>query len=133
MLSHDEEEYIKKLLYKLAAEKNEDDSDSKTEKETKSPNNAKSRCGSKDNPGANPDNLKSLCPKISPSQLLIIAGLLSGVLDIDSVVFNRDQTVNIVVAGSLKRQTQLDKIMEQIVKLPFEEVVRAILDSTQSK
>lgn len=57
---------------------------------------------------------------LNPSELLVIAGLIGGVLEVDSVLVDRDQTVQIILSGSLKRKTQLDMMMEQIGKMPFD-------------
>ena len=64
---------------------------------------------------------------LTPARLLVIAGLLSDALVVDSVLVDRDQNIEIVITGSLKRKTQLDTVMRQIGQLPFEEVVAAIV------
>ena len=65
---------------------------------------------------------------ISPSQALVIAGLISGALEVTSVLVDRDQEVQIVLAGSLKRKTELEKMVDQIGEMSFEEVMKAILN-----
>jgi hypothetical protein len=67
-------------------------------------------------------------PKLDPAQLLVIAGILSGALVVRSVWINNDQTAQIVLTGNLKRKTQLDKVMQQIGQLPFDQVVKAIVE-----
>jgi hypothetical protein len=67
------------------------------------------------------------CPKLDPAQLLAIAGILSGGLAVRSVWVNNDQTVQVVLTGSLKRKTQLEKVIGQIGQLSFDEVIKAIL------
>ncbi|MCX7747257.1 MAG: hypothetical protein N2645_10255 [Clostridia bacterium] len=64
---------------------------------------------------------------IAPSQALIIAGILGGTLEVDSILVDKDQTVQIVLQGSLKQKTQLDKIMDQIGAMPFDEVIKAMM------
>lgn len=81
----------------------------------------------KERSGGNENNGKA-CPSLNPPEILAIAGLLSGVLEVSSVLVSRDQTVEVSLVGSLKRQTQLEKIMEQIGKLSFEEVMQAMLN-----
>lgn len=41
---------------------------------------------------------------LTPSQTLVIAGILGGVLDVDSVLVDRAQEVQIVLIGSLKQK-----------------------------
>lgn len=73
---------------------------------------------------------KTDCPKLSPATLFVIAGLLSGALEVDAIEVDRDQIIQISLEGSLKRKTQLDRIMEQIGQMPFEQVVRAIVENS---
>lgn len=70
------------------------------------------------------------CISLNASQLLVVAGLLTGVLDVESILVSRDQTIDIVVTGTLRRRTQLDKIMSQVGQLPFDQVMKSIIDSS---
>lgn len=70
------------------------------------------------------------CINLNPSQLLIIAGFLTGTLQVESVLVNRNQSIEIVLVGTLKKKTQLDKLMGQVGKMPFERVVQAIIDNS---
>ncbi len=76
------------------------------------------------------DNDGQGCISLNPTQLLIIAGLLTGVLDVEAVQISRDQSIDIVLTGTLKRKTQLDMIMSQIGKLPLDQVIKMISDSS---
>jgi hypothetical protein len=42
---------------------------------------------------------------LNPSQLLVIAGIIGGGLEVDSVLVDRNQAIQIVLSGSLKRKT----------------------------
>lgn len=64
---------------------------------------------------------------LTPSQALVIIGLLGGVLDVDSVQVGKGQRVQISLTGSLKRKTQLDQVMDQICDMPFDTVMKAFL------
>lgn len=92
-------------------------------------NNNKNSKEGKDEKHKKNNNNKD-CVNLTPSQLLVIAGFLSGALEVVSVTVDKDQMVQIVLNGTLKRKTQLEKIMEQIGQLPFEEVIRAIMNSS---
>ena len=67
---------------------------------------------------------------LTPAQALVIAGLLGGSLSVFSVLVYANQQVSIVLTGSLKKQNntnkQLDQIMDQLGKVPFDDVVAAL-------
>jgi hypothetical protein len=64
---------------------------------------------------------------INPSQVLIISAMLAGVLEVTSVLVDRNQTIEIVLTGSLKRKTELEKLLDQIGSKTLDEVVKAML------
>ena len=64
---------------------------------------------------------------INRSGILIIAGLLGGVLQVDSVLMNREQTVQIVLSGSLKRKSDVDKMLDSMGSMTFDDAMRAII------
>jgi hypothetical protein len=70
------------------------------------------------------------CLNLLPSELLVIAGIICDVLQVNSVLVDRNQGVEILLTGSLKRSTQLDKIMHQIGKMPFDQVVKSIMENS---
>lgn len=72
---------------------------------------------------------KNTVPKsnLNPSEILVLAGLLSGALEVSSIFVGRDQVVEVSLVGSLRRPTQTEIIMNQIGKCSFEEVIQAIL------
>lgn len=65
---------------------------------------------------------------LTPQQLLVILGLLSGALEVTSVLVDKDQLVQFVLTGTLKRPTRLDKMLEEIGRMPFDDVLKALLD-----
>ncbi len=154
MFSKDELNQIRKLMAQLNSiyekqdigdkkdiqDRTEDEASKKVSKDCRNKNHkdneyCKKNYRNKDNrqkekDGEKEDAEKGRCINLTPSQLLIIAGFLGGVLNVDSVLVSRDQVIQIVLSGSLKRKTQLDKIMEQIGKLPFDQVVKSIMDNT---
>ncbi|QEK10959.1 hypothetical protein FQB35_00435 [Crassaminicella thermophila] len=67
---------------------------------------------------------------LTPAQILVIAALLGGVLEVDSIRIDKEQEVAIFLTGSLKRpkaKTQLEQIMDQIGCLPFDQVMKGLL------
>lgn len=73
------------------------------------------------------DSSSEKAPVITPSQLLVIGGLLGGALEVDSVLVDKNQTVEIVLTGSLRKKTGLEKMHAQVSSMPFDEVVKAML------
>lgn len=82
------------------------------------------------NPSISKDCL--LAP-ITPQKALVIFGLLTGVLEVDSVVIDRDQIIQIVLEGSLKikttrKKTKMDELLDIVGPMPFDYVVKALLE-----
>lgn len=69
----------------------------------------------------------SSIPVVPPSSALVILGLLTGSLEVTSVLVDKTQLVQIVISGSLKQKTELEKMIDQIGKKPFDDVVKAFL------
>lgn len=65
---------------------------------------------------------------ITPAQALVIAGILAGTLEVTSVLVDKNQVVEILLSGSLKKKTPLEKMIDQIGKMPFDDVMRALMD-----
>lgn len=80
----------------------------------------------KNNNGNNGNNGNKIC--LTPSNAIVVAGILGGVLDVNSILVDREQTVQIILIGSLKRKTELEKMMDKIGSMPFDDVVKAFLD-----
>lgn len=81
--------------------------------------------GSKNNTNNNCN--KNMLPAITPQKVLVILGLLAGVLEVRSILVDRDQAVEILLDGSLKRKTGLDKMLDEIGAMPFDRVLEALI------
>lgn len=77
--------------------------------------------------GGGQDGTGSTSAGLGPSSLLVSLGLLSGVLEVISVLVDRDQSVQFILQGSLKRKTGLDRAMDDIGGHSFDEVMKAFL------
>jgi hypothetical protein len=73
------------------------------------------------------NNIKNNCVNLTPSQIIVIAGMLGGVLNVESVLVDRNQQINIVLSGSLKRKTDLDRMVEELGSKSFKEVISSIM------
>jgi len=116
LFSQDDLEKIKAALAKLDQKKG-------------GKNNKAKKC-LPDPPPCLPEKDEPNCVNLTPAQLLIIAGFLTGVLEVFSVTVDKDQNIQILLEGSLKQKTPLEEVMEQVGRLPFEEVIQAIIDSS---
>lgn len=94
-------------------------SDSSAQKRSNNSSSGSKSCSS--------DSSNSLLSQLTPSKILVIAGLLGDALTVDSISVDRDQNIEIVLIGSLKQKTQLEKVMDQVGKLPFDEVMKSII------
>lgn len=65
---------------------------------------------------------------LPPSSVLAIAGLLAGVLKVGSILISSDQTIEIRLDGSVKKRSDLAKMMDKIGAMPFDAVVKAMLE-----
>ena len=65
---------------------------------------------------------------ITPEQALVIAGIPGNALKVESVLIDRRQNVEIVLIDTLRRKTQMDKLMDQIGSMPFDNVVKAFIE-----
>lgn len=82
----------------------------------------------KDNKDDKKDGSKGNCNiNLSASNILVIAGLLSGALKVDSLLVDARQEVQILLTGSLKQKTELEKVMDKVGAMPFDEVVKAMM------
>ena len=74
------------------------------DKITTSKQDALSLINNKNTEAINPEEPGCGSPdfSVTPQQLLVAVGLLAGVLDVDSILIDRDQHVEIVLIGTLK-------------------------------
>lgn len=76
----------------------------------------------------NSSNKKKCKVNLSASNILVIAGLLSGALEVESLLVDKNQEIQIILAGSLKQKSQLEKVMDHVGTMPFDEVVKAMIN-----
>jgi hypothetical protein len=105
---------MKKVASQLGMDEESEPPCAKNKKSKKSSNNNNS----------NNNNCKL---NLDPSQILIILALLTKTLEVESVLIDRDQQIQILLSGSLKQKTQLEKIMDQVGTMPFDEVMKTLL------
>ncbi|MBM7866478.1 hypothetical protein [Heliomicrobium gestii] len=70
---------------------------------------------------------KSGPPPLTPSKVAVIIGLISDALIVNSILVDRNQEVQIVLTGSLRRKTKLDKMLDEIGDESFDDVLAAFM------
>jgi hypothetical protein len=130
VFSSEEIEKAKKIVAELSqGNRNQDCRTNKTDqqsKKKKSKNNQQDPKGKENSPGDGNSGTGGMA--LLPSELLVIAGIICDVLQVESVLVSRNQVIEIVLTGSLKRRTQLDKVMQQVGKMPFDQVMKCIMN-----
>lgn len=57
---------------------------------------------------------KNTPAKLSPQQIAVVVGLLTNVLEVNSILLDKDQNIEIVLTGSIRRKTKADRIAEEL-------------------
>lgn len=65
--------------------------------------------------------------KLTPQQVAVIAGLLTNSLTVDSVLIDKDQRLQIVLGGSLRRATRLDQLIDELSNMNVADVLESVL------
>jgi ATP:corrinoid adenosyltransferase len=65
---------------------------------------------------------------ITPSIAIVVGGLLLGVLEVTSLLVDKDQTIEIVLTGSLRQKTELEKMLDQVGSMRFDDVIKALIE-----
>jgi hypothetical protein len=75
------------------------------------------------------NNLVGVNGRLTTAQAIVILGILTGSLNVFSVLVDADQLVSVVLRGTLKKEekNEIDNIVAQIGNLPFDDVVKAML------
>jgi hypothetical protein len=77
----------------------------------------------------NPNNpKKKTAPKLTPQQLAVIAGLLTNALEVQSIMLDRDQTIEIVLVGSIRKKTKADQIAEDLADISVADLINALMN-----
>jgi hypothetical protein len=64
--------------------------------------------------------------KWTPQQLAVVAGLLSNALSVDSIMIDKDQKIEIVLGGSLRKKTKMDRLLGEMSELSIGELMDSI-------
>ncbi|WEG15958.1 hypothetical protein PQ478_15760 [Alkalihalophilus pseudofirmus] len=65
---------------------------------------------------------------LTPQQIAVIAALATNALTVRAVLVDNEQNVEIVLQGNLRKQTQLEKIIDKVSEMPFGDVIDAFMN-----
>ena len=66
-------------------------------------------------------------PRLSPQQLAVVIGLLTNALSVESVLLDKDQTIQIVLEGSIRKKTKADRVAAALDDVTVGELFAALL------
>jgi hypothetical protein len=75
-------------------------------------------------PGAGGNKKKN---KLSPQQLAVVVGLLTDSLDVISLLIDKDQRIQIVLEGSIRKKTKADRVAQELNDISVSELINAYL------
>lgn len=55
---------------------------------------------------------------LSPQQIAVITALLLNTLQVQSVLVDKEQTVEVLLVGSLRRKTKIDRLLDEMSDVP---------------
>lgn len=65
--------------------------------------------------------------RLSPQQIAVIAGLLANALTVESVLISKDQDIQVLLSGSLRRKTKMDQMIEEMSGMSVGDLMDAIM------
>ncbi|USB33075.1 hypothetical protein [Paenibacillus sp. YPG26] len=83
--------------------------------------------GTKNGNGNGSNGKKKSTPpaKLSPGQIAVVVGLLTNVLKVNSILLDKDQNIEIVLTGSIRRKTKADRIAEELGDMSVADLMEA--------
>lgn len=69
-------------------------------------------------------NTKKRTP--TPQQLAVIAALLTNALTVRSILIDSDQTVQIVLEGSIRKKTKADRLLSELSEISLGDLLQAV-------
>lgn len=67
--------------------------------------------------------------KLTPQQLAVVAAILTNALDVQSILFDKDQTIQILLRGTLSPNNNLDSLLDEVRGLSIGDLFQIIEDS----
>ncbi|MFB4321276.1 MULTISPECIES: hypothetical protein [Paenibacillus] len=70
---------------------------------------------------------KNSLPKLSPAQIAVIVGILTNALEVNSVLVDKDQKVQVLLEGSIRKKTKADKVAEELDDISVSDLIEAYI------
>lgn len=79
--------------------------------------------------GCSKKNSKRKTPqsKLTPQQIAVVVGLLANALEVTSLLIDKNQRIEIVLEGSIRKKTRADRIAEELNNISVGDLLEAIL------
>lgn len=72
-------------------------------------------------------NKKSALPNLTPPQIAVIVGILTNALKVESVLIDKDQTIQVLLEGSIRRKSKADIIADQLDNISVGDLIEAFI------
>ncbi|KMK74787.1 hypothetical protein [Alkalihalobacillus pseudalcaliphilus] len=66
--------------------------------------------------------------QLSPNELAVIAALITKALTVQSILIDREQNIQILLEGSLKKRSELDRIIDEIRDVPIGDFISSLMN-----
>ncbi|MCM3716242.1 hypothetical protein [Halalkalibacter oceani] len=76
---------------------------------------------------------KNLASRLTPNEIAVIIALLTDALHVQSILVDRDQTVQVLLEGSLRKRSELDKLIDQVRDVPVGDFLSSLLNNPPRK
>ncbi|WP_181454656.1 hypothetical protein [Paenibacillus dendritiformis] len=77
--------------------------------------------------GSKKNGKKTSRSKLTPQQIAVVVGLLANALEVTSVLIDKNQKIEIVLSGSIRKKTKADRVAEQLNEISVGDLIEAIL------
>src|SRR5687768_2549724 len=64
--------------------------------------------------------------RLTPQQIAVITAILANALSVESILVDKDKTVQIILEGSLRRKTKMDKLLAEMSELSIGDLLDSI-------
>lgn len=90
-------------------------------------NSSGGKCGHSGTSSGGQTGNSGLLTRLTPQQIAVIAGILTNSLYVDAIQIDKDQLVQIILVGSLRRKTDADKMLQQLNTVSIGDMLDSIM------
>ncbi|MVP01344.1 hypothetical protein [Paenibacillus lutrae] len=70
---------------------------------------------------------KASSAQLTPQQIAVVVGLLTNALEVLSVLIDKDQNIQIVLQGSIRKKTKADRLAEELDEVSVGDLIEAFI------